>query len=238
MQHVTQPAPGVYSSPDALVGRLYSGHGRNNRLAEGSPPRNTSFGASLRHTYDYQDGDDDSGGTSGASGLIRPRTTNPRDTMLAEQQQDVLVPRLLHPSGSLGNTSSSLRVDEINSPPRIGTRRRSSGGKRSGGDAGPGGSVATSLPRGGKQGTAEQSSAIGGGMSLSRSLGALGQQGGGGGRSNMMMPVAKLRGDSAPYVGSGGEKTSPKPPLRVGAAWSRGSYPGQKNIRYVVTCRS
>ena len=225
---MSQPAPGVYSSPDALVGRLYSGHGRNNRLAESSPPRNTSFGASVHSSY--QDGGGDGSGTN-ASGLIRPYTTNPRDTLLTEQPQDVLVPRLLHPSDSLGN--APLRVDGINSPPRIGTRRRSSGGKRSGGDAGPEGSVATSLPRGGKQATTEQAGIIGGGMTLSRSLGALGQQGGGGGTSKMM-PVAKMRGDSAPYVGSFSEKTSPKPPLRVGAAWSRGSYPGQKNIRYVI----
>lgn len=235
---VTQPAPGVYSSPDALVGRLYSGHGRNNRLAESSPPRNTSFGASV-HSYEYQDVGGDGGGdnsVTSASALIRPRTTNPRDTLLAEQQRDVLVPRLLHPSGSSGN--SSMQVDEINSPPRIGTRRRSSAGKRTGGDAGPGANVATSLPRGGKQATTDQPTVIGGGMSLSRSLGALGQQGGGGGRSNMMVPAAKMRGDSAPYVGSGSEKTSPKPPLRVGAAWSRGSYPGQKNIRYVKVGQS
>ena len=278
---MSQPAPGVYSSPDALVGRLYSGHGRNNRLADSSPPRNTSFGTSLRQVYHqdeydnqerYQEdsgriydsnynnnggsGSGGGGGGGSGSGLTRPRTSaNPRDSFLSEHQNAALVPRLLHPSGSMGHTgpvannntgqlannTGSLQDDSINSPPRIGTRRKSSNtsGKRSGGGmTGPeeGGSKATTglnLPRG-KQGTASDQSSIGGGMSLSRSLGALGQGGGGGagGRSAMTPAAAnKLRGDSAPYVGS--EKTSPNPPLRVGAAWSRGGpYPGQKHIRY------
>lgn len=205
-------AGAVGGSPEALIGRLYAGQGRQNRLTETSPPRNTPFGTGTRDDQD-DGGDIALSSAAGVSGLLRSRATNSRDSF-APQQQDLLVPRLLNASGSQGSTAQ--RGDGINSPPRIGLRRRSSGNSKSvsplatagpaGGPTAPKGNPAGGALRG-KQAAADQS-AIGGGMSLSRSLGALGQAGAG--RSTVA--IVNTRDDGAPYLRS--EKMSPKSHLR------------------------
>lgn len=217
--HVLQPVLGAGGSPDALVGRLYAGHGRNSRLAENSPPRNTSFGTSSRS--DLNGSDSVASPIGGVSGLIRSRAKSVRD--LPTEQQDLLVPRLLH--SSVSQASSLQQGDGINSPPRIGLRRRSSGNKRSGPLLAPSGdsSVTAGLARS-RHATTDQSG-IGGGMTLSRSLGALGQAGAG--RSTLA--IVNTRDDGAPYLRS--ERMSPKSSLR---AASKRPAPGGEPLRCVL----
>lgn len=261
MSLLPQPALGTCGSPDALVGRLYAGRGRQQRLAESSPPRNTSFGTTTVHNQRHDGGAEGDNGSSpvrGVSGLIRSRaaaaaaTTLARDAFAEQQQQDLLVPRLHHqasgPSlaGNNGAASSSAggpqqhqpREDGINSPPRLGLRRRSSGN----GSTSPlkNGNVNSTVPRGsssvaaaagyqpgsqrGPPSTHQQR--VGGGMTLSRSLGALGQAGAG--RSTLA--IVNTRDDGAPYLRS--EKMSPKSSARVGLGLSpKRSSPGREPIR-------
>lgn len=241
-------------SPDALVSRLYAGPGRQQRLAENSPPRNTSFGTTTVHNQYRQDvgdvGDSVASPVGGVSGLIRSRaaaataaTNFPRDSLAGQQQADVLVPRLIHHQPSEvsppGNGGGSQRGDGINSPPRIGARHRTSGGsaakrmRGAGSNAGSrrssGGNVAAAGYQPQKQGPSaahQQQPSVGGGMMLSRSLGALGQAGAG--RSTLA--IVNTRDDGAPYLRS--EKMSPKSSLRAaGGLSSIRSSPGREPLR-------
>lgn len=246
-----QPTPvGAGGSPDALLGRLYAGRGRQQHLAENSPPRNTSFGTSTAHNRHQQDGgggayESTASPVGGVSGLMRSRagaaSSLARDSLTEQQQQYVLVPRLYHrqpsgpslPTGSGAAPSSGSgphqqqRVDGINSPPRIGVRRRSSGMRRSATESGvigptTGSKGSSSVAAAGYQpqkkqpGSSahhqqqqQQQPSIGGGMMLSRSLGALGQAGAG--RSTLA--IVNTRDDGAPYLRS--EKMSPKSSTRA-----------------------
>lgn len=69
---------------------------------------------------------------------------------------------------------------------------------------------------------------IGVGMSLSRSLGALGQAGAGG----STVAIVNTRDDGAPYLRS--EKMSPKASLRAAASVSTRSSPGGESSRFVM----
>lgn len=237
MSLLRQPALGTCGSPDALVGRLYAGRGRQQRLAENSPPRNTSFGTSTVHNQRHDGGagnDNVASPVRGVSGLIRSRaaaaaaTTLARDAFAEQQQQDLLVPRLHHqgsgpslarnsgaaPSSAGGPQQHQPRGDGINSPPRLGLRRRSSG------------NGSTAPLRNGNGNTNSTVPSVGGGMTLSRSLGALGQAGAG--RSTLA--IVNTRDDGAPYLRS--EKMSPKSSARVGLGLSpKRSSPGREPIR-------
>lgn len=257
-----QPAAlGTGGSPDALVGRLYAGRGRQQRLAESSPPRNTSFGTTTVHNQRHHAGaasDNVASPVGGVSGLIRSRaaaaaaTTLTRGAFAEQQQQDLLVARLHHqPSGSslVGNSgaapSSSQqqqqqpqpRGDGINSPPRLGLRRRSSGNSSSTMPLRDG-STNSTVPRGatvagyqpgtkrGPPSAHHQQQRVGGGMTLSRSLGALGQFEAG--RSTLA--IVNTRDDGAPYLRS--EKMSPKSSVRVTSGLSpKRSSPGREPVR-------
>lgn len=245
-----QSALGTGGSPDALVGRLYAGPGRQQRLAENSPPRNTSFGTTTVHNQYCQDvgdvGDNVASPVGGVSGLIRSRaaaataaTSFDRDSLAEQQQSDALVLRLIHhqPSEASppGNGGGSQGGDGINSPPRIGVRNRPSGGnatkrmRGAGSRRSSGGSVAAAGYQPQKQGQSaahQQQPNVGGGMMLSRSLGALGQAGAG--RSTLAR--VNTRDDGAPYLSS--ENMSPKSSLRAGRGLSSiRSSPGREPLR-------
>lgn len=269
-----QPALGTRGSPDALVGRLYAGRGRQQRLAENSPPRNTSFGTSTAHNqhHPYDGGDHGTSPVGGVPGLIRSRAAaakaatslvmdNSAEWQQQQQQQDLLVPRLhqQHSASSLlansggGGTAAAdagggggpqqQRGDGINSPPRIGLRRRSSGNSSTRSVRAPGTSSRGS--RDSKSGVSaeagyqprrkeaassayqhKQQPSVGGGMTLSRSLGALGQAGAG--RSTLA--IVNTRDDGAPYLRS--EKMSPKSSGGAGPGLSpKRSSPGGDPLR-------
>lgn len=261
MSFVTQPALG--GSPDALVGRLYAGRGRQQRLAENSPPRNTSFGTTTVHSQRHDAGaagDNTVSPVSRVSGLIRSRTaaaaatTLARDAFAEQEQHDLLVPKLHNkPLGSSlvansGDASSSgadpqqhqPREDGINSPPRLGLRRRSSGNssttpkrngnvnstvRRGSGSASAAAGYQSDSKRGSPS-THQQHQSVGGGMTLSRSLGALGQAGAG--RSTLA--IVNTRDDGAPYLRS--EKMSPKSSVGVASGLSpTRSSPGREPTR-------
>lgn len=255
-----QPALGTCGSPDALLGRLYAGRGRQQRLAENSPPRNTSFGTTTVHSQHHDAGaasDHVASPVGGVSGLIRSRaaaaagTTLTIDAFVEPQQQDLLVPRLHHqPSGQslVGNSGAASscaggphqhqpRGDCINSPPRLGLRRRSSGNGSTtplrNGNASSKVSIGNSSVAGYQPGTKrgppsthQQQQSVGGGMTLSRSLGALGQAGAG----RSALAIVNTRGDGAPYLRS--EKMSPKSSVRVARGLSpTRSSPGRESVR-------
>lgn len=249
---------GAGGSPDALVGRLYAGRGRQQRLAESSPPRNTSFGTTTVQNQQCGGSDISESPIGGVSGLIRSRaaavaaTNLIRDEFTEQQQQDLLVPRLHHhPSGLtlLGNGAAAASSagglqpqqygDGINSPPRIGVRRRSS--CKSSPARSRSGSTSSTIPNGSsrvaagcqprkKQGAAaahqQQQPSVGGGMMLSRSLGALGQAGAG--RSTLA--IVNTRDDGAPYLRS--ERMSPKSSaLAATGLSSKRPSPGRESLR-------
>lgn len=154
------------------------------------------------------------------------------------------------PGGSVAAASSieqhqhqHQRADTINSPPRIGVRRRSSGNRRSatervgsaGTSAGPRGSGGSGVavarqPGRLKQTTSsphrQQQPSVGGGMMLSRSLGALGQAGAG--RSTLA--IVNTRDGGAPYLRS--EKMSPKASVRAATELSSRRSPGVEHRRW------
>ena len=211
----SQLSSAVGGAPDSLVGRLYAGQGRNEHLTESSPLRNTSFGTCVR---DEQNGDGNIlSPVRGRSGLfLRSRTNTPTNAFAQQQQQqlqDPLIPRIFHPPASRGPTPQNL--GSINSPPRIGLRRLSSGPARSktSPNCGASGSglkfnVDPGKPRGGH--IAVEQSPIGWSMSLSRSLGALGQAG--------------RWDDGAPSLGS--KQMSPESSLQKMIPSSRRTSPG------------
>lgn len=235
---------------------MYAGRGLKDRLTHSSPPRNTAFGTISPHRQhpiheDNQDAkkrgssDETSSPMGGMSGILRSRTTIPQDAFAAfpshgdtsglpsQCQQDIMIPRL----GQQGQRSStgispsrSQRSVLPNSPPRIGIRRRSSAGTRSGSTSAAGGRPEAVTPEGATGGAAGRrtsrraqanacTAAIGGGMSLSRSLGALGQ---GGAAKPPPIAIVNTRDDGAPYLRS--ERMSPKSTVQGSGRFSPVGY--------------
>lgn len=141
-------------------------------------------------------------------------------------------------ASSAGGPQERRCGDGINSPPRIGVRRRSSGNSGVARLRGESSSTAvtnsTSVATAGYQPRKKQAAAaahqqqpsVGGGMMLSRSLGALGQASAG--RSTLA--IVNTRDDGAPYLRS--EKMSPKSSsLAAARLASKRPSPGQEPLR-------
>lgn len=206
----------VGTSPEALIGRLYAGHGLKDRLLTTSPPRKVAFGTA--HGWPSRPSvrgqiDEETSAVGHAPGSFHPESSPGAEPSLESSfaHQDGMILKPIQAHCSLGASfPKSQRGDFINSPPRIGGRRRSSTVARSKSSLPAAHSKAALTNVGGYQGDIgaralePDCSPNGGAPSLTCRKGALGQ--GAAGRSTFA--IMSRRDDGASYIRS--DKMSPK----------------------------
>lgn len=126
----------------------------------------------------------------------RVRSLTSRDAFEQHRQQNSpLTPRVLHASASQGRTFP--HEEYIKSPPRVGMRRRSSASHNAAPEFSTMASSIEGHPRRKRTAPIDEPR-VGGGMLLSRSLGALGQVG----VVRSALAIVNTRDDGAPYLRS------------------------------------